>query len=164
MNNRIIIIRTRNALALSHEDMLEIYKLGGIELNDVMSELIDSDGDSLSTKHLKCDNETLENYLNGLILFKRGRQEPKPGQPEKQPFLIKSAKDVNNVVLKKLKVALSLTSEDMIELYNSVGVRMTKGDLTPLFRKQGHKHYKLCTDFHLTKFIEAVLKAGLSED
>jgi len=40
-------------------------------------------------------------------------------------------------MLKKLKIALSLTSEDMLDIFNEAGINVTKGKLSALFRKEG---------------------------
>ena len=100
----------------------------------------------------------LESFLNGLIIFKRGRQTPKPGQPERPAYTIKSDGSVNNVLLKKLKVALSLTSEDILEILEDVGVIVSKGELTAIFRKEGHKHYMECGDKYARNFLKGLAK------
>ena len=64
----------------------------------------------------------LESFLNGLIIFKRGKQDPKPGQPERPVMSIKNHGSVNNVLLKKVKIALALTSEDIIDILEEAGV------------------------------------------
>ena len=38
-----------------------------------------------------------------------------------------------------MKIALSLTSEDVLDILDSVGVTVTKGELGALLRKKGHK-------------------------
>ena len=78
----------------------------------------------------------LESFLNGFIIFKRGKQDPKPGQPTK-PVL--SNESVNNILLKKVKIALALTSEDMLEILEEAGVTITKGELSAVLRKEGHR-------------------------
>ena len=75
---------------------------------------------------IKCNNNMLESFLNGFIIFKRGKQDPKPGQPEKPALSIKNNESVNNILLKKLKIALALTSEDMLEILEEAGDRYNK--------------------------------------
>ena len=105
-----------------------------------------------------CDNETFEAFLNGFIVYKRGKEEAKPGVKKKAPLPIKVRKSINNVILKKLKIAFSLTNEDMIELFEKEGVSMTKNELTTYFRKEGHKHYRRLEDYYLKNFLTAVSK------
>lgn len=171
MNNNEILIRLRDALDIKNTDMVEIFKLGGIELTseEVSMMLIqskDSDNDEVEDnkdiegkkENLDCDNCSLESFLNGFIIFKRGEKEPVPGKPKNPPLSITSSKSVNNVMLKKLKIALSLTSEDMIDIFEEIGVIVTKGELSPLFRKEGHKHYKKCSDVVAINFLNGVAK------
>ena len=169
MNNNDILIRLRYALDIKDIDMVEIFKLGGIEVTkeEVLEMLTksrdngrneaDKDGSGDENKaNKKCNNAMLESFLNGLIIFRRGKQEPKPGQPEKPALSIKDTVNVNNVMLKKLKIALALTSEDMLNIFEKAGVNITKGELSAIFRKEGHKNYKECGDKYARNFLKGL--------
>src|SRR5690606_17441121 len=119
-----------------NNDMIKIFKEGGIELSKeevlkVLTKTPESEGDDMDSvldasenaDHIRVDNRMLESFLNGLIVFKRGRQEPKPGQPAAPPM---SNEPANNLLLKKVKIALQLTSEDMLELLALAGVTVSK--------------------------------------
>ena len=167
MDNNDILIRLRYALDIKNKDMVEIFKLGDIELTkeEVLQVLTKSKDDfydeddnfdeaEANEEHIKCDNIMLESFLNGLIIFKRGKQEPKPGQPER-PAYSKNER-VNNILLKKVKIALSLTSEDMLEILETSGVFITKGELSAFLRKEGHKNYKECGDQNARNFLRGL--------
>lgn len=166
MDNNDILIRLRYALDIKNKDMVEIFKLGGIELTkeEVLQVLTKSKDDfydddnfdeaEANEEHIKCDNIMLESFFNGLIIFKRGKQEPKPGQPER-PAYSKNER-VNNILLKKVKIALSLTSEDMLEILETSGVFITKGELSAFLRKEGHKNYKECGDQNARNFLRGL--------
>lgn len=165
MNNNDILIRLRYALDIKDSDMIEIFKLGGVDVTkeDVQKlltkyeEIYDAQGDLVEDEEsIRCDNVTLESFLNGLIVFKRGKQEPKPGQPERPAMSITDNRSVNNVLLKKLKIALALTSEDMIEILADAGVVVSKGELGALLRKEGHKNYKPCGDRYARNFLKGL--------
>jgi len=161
MNNNDILIRLRYALDIKNSDMVEIFKLGGItvtkeDVTMLLKKTNDDYEDEIDEEAIYCDNIMLESFLNGLIIFKRGRQTPKPGQPERPAYTIKSDGSVNNVLLKKLKVALSLTSEDILEILEDVGVIVSKGELTAIFRKEGHKHYMECGDKYARNFLKGL--------
>lgn len=64
--------------------------------------------------------------------------------------------NVNNIMLKKLKIALSLNSEDMLDIFQEAGINVTKGELSALFRKEGHKHYKECGDKYARNFLKGL--------
>lgn len=59
----------------------------------------------------------------------------------------------NNIILKKLRVALNLKEEDLLEIFKLAGFEMTKPQITAFFRKKGHKHYKECQDQMMKKFL-----------
>jgi uncharacterized protein YehS (DUF1456 family) len=160
MENNDILIRLRYALDIKNTDMVEIFKLGGVEVTkeEVLKILTKSNDDVEYEEEneedvIKCNNKMVESFLNGLITFKRGKQEPKPGQPDRPQF---SKESVNNILLKKLKIALSLTSEDMIDILDSAGITITKGELSALLRKVGHKNYKECGDKYARNFLKGL--------
>ncbi|CAH2713824.1 hypothetical protein BACCIP111895_00978 [Neobacillus rhizosphaerae] len=169
MNNNDILIRLRYALDIKNTDMVEIFKLGDIEVTkeellkilkkskDSYQNEVGNDGDiDEDEENILCTNFMLESFLNGLIIFKRGKQDSKPGQPERPAMSIKDNGSVNNVLLKKLKIALSLTSEDMLEILEEAGVLITKGELSALLRKEGHKNYKVCGDRYARNFLKGL--------
>lgn len=169
MDNNDILIRLRYALDIKNKEMVEVFKLGGIEVtkeellliltrsNDSYHDEAENDGDiAENEENIKCDNIMLESFLNGFIIFKRGKQDPKPGQPERPPLTIKNNERVNNILLKKLKIALALTSEDMLDILEKAGFIITKGELSALLRKEGHKNYKECGDQNARNFLKGL--------
>jgi uncharacterized protein YehS (DUF1456 family) len=162
LDNNDILIRLRYALDIKNIEMVEIFKLGGIDLTkeEVLKVLTKSDevegyDEEIleDEEHIPCDDEMFESFLNGFITFKRGKQETKPGHPEKPEL---SYEHVNNLLLKKVKIALSLTSEDIIEILEKAGVRITKGELSALLRREGHKNYKVCGDRYARNFLKGL--------
>ncbi|TWT13284.1 DUF1456 family protein [Planomicrobium sp. CPCC 101079] len=165
MDNNDLLIRLRYALDIKNNDMVEIFKLGGIELTKeevlkVLTKSPDSDDEadgiwdeSENEDHIKADNAMFESFLNGLIIFKRGRQEPKPGQPATPPLTNEPSK---NLLLKKVKIALQLTSEDMLEILQLAGVTVTKSEMSAMLRKQGHKNYSICGDRYARNFLKGL--------
>jgi len=158
MDNNDILIRLRYALEIKNKEMAEIFKLGGVEVTvpEVIQILTKSDDDYEDDYQIKCNNNMFDSFLNGFIIFKRGIQEPKPGQsPTPEPVSPKSA-NVNNLLLKKVKIALSLTTEDMLEIFELAGIRVSKGELSALLRKEGHKNYKECGDKFARNFLKGL--------
>lgn len=156
LDNNDILIRLRYALDIKNTDMVKIFKLGGMDVakEEVMQILMKTDEEN--EDQIKCNNHMLESFLNGLIIFKRGKQEPKPGQPETPQFTLKNNANVNNVLLKKVKIALSLTTEDMLDLFEQAGITVTKGELGAILRKEGHKNYKECGDKFARNFLKGL--------
>ena len=159
MNNNDILIRLRYALDFSNTEMVDIFKLGGIEVTkeDVILLLTKSNEDETENElQMKCTNQMLDSFLNGLIIYKRGKQDPKPGQPQGPAVSTITNENVNNFLLKKVKIALALTSEDMLEILENAGVTISKGELSAVLRKEGHKNYKPCLDRYARNFLKGL--------
>ncbi|RSK25857.1 DUF1456 family protein [Bacillus sp. HMF5848] len=154
MENNDILIRVRYALDIKETDMVEIFKLGGTEVTRADVQLLLKKEDD--EEQLTCNNLMLESFLDGLIIFKRGRQDPKPGQAELPARSGKQSPNVNNMMLKKIKIALSLTSEDMLDIFENAGIAISKGELGALLRKEGHKNYKECGDKFARNFLKGL--------
>lgn len=164
MTNNDILVRLRYALNLKNAEMVEIFKLGGYEvsIDEVIKMLVkskDSDEGELDEdeeSYIKVNHFIVETFLNGLIIYKRGKQEPKPGQAEQPAMTLQDNRSVNNVMLKKVKIALALTSEEMLEIFKLAGVHVTKGELGALLRKEGHKNYMECGDKFARNFLKGL--------
>ncbi|MEB6549776.1 DUF1456 family protein [Heyndrickxia sporothermodurans] len=160
MDNNDILIRLRYALELKNKEMAEIFRLGGIEVSvpEVVKILIKTydDEDFENEDQIKCTHSMLDSFLNGLIIYKRGKQEPKPGQTNPPEAPLKTSGNVNNLLLKKVKIALALTTEDMIDIFNQAGLRVSKAELGALLRKEGHKNYKECGDNFARNFLKGL--------
>lgn len=162
MDNNDILIRIRYALDFRNTTMMEIFKLGGIEVTgDEIREILTKTNDSEDpeknneNKH-RCDDKMLDAFLDGFIIYKRGKQEIKPGQPTRTPLQINSYDSVNNILLKKLRIALTLTSDDIINIFELAGITVTKSELSALLRKEGHPNYVICGDKFARNFLKGL--------
>ncbi|WP_391117467.1 DUF1456 family protein [Psychrobacillus sp. L3] len=162
MDNNDILIRLRYALDIKNKEMLEIFKLGGMEVTKdelvkILTKSKDEYDDDVEVEEtedqIKCNNKMLELFLNGFITFKRGKQDAKPGQDERS---VPPEKSANNMLLKKLKVALQLTTEDMLDILDEGGIAVSKGELGAILRKEGHRNYKVCGDNFARKFLRGL--------
>lgn len=160
MNNNDVLIRLRYALDLKNAEMVEIFKLGGIEVTPEEIPMIltklDEDSPNEDKRYLECTNAMLDAFLNGLIIFKRGKQEPRPGQPKRPPLAITNDENVNNIILKKLRIALTLTSDDMLAVLEDAGVTISKGELSAVLRNEDHRNYKVCGDRYIRNFLKGL--------
>ncbi|MDZ4261222.1 MAG: DUF1456 family protein [Pseudomonadota bacterium] len=96
----------------------------------------------------KCNDTQLATFLNGLISELRGKKEGPQPKPESRLS--------NNIILRKLKIALDLKSEDILEMMDQTSVSISKHELSAFFRKPGHQHYRECKDQILRNFIDAL--------
>ncbi|MGV2941651.1 DUF1456 family protein [Mesobacillus sp. LC4] len=157
MLNNDIMIRLRYGLDIKDTDMVEIFKLGGVNVakDDVRMILQriheDEFGEEIVPEgYIRVNNAMMEQFLNGLVTFKRGKR---PGETGTPPL---TGESVNNQLLKKVKIALALTSEDMLELFDLAGVRVSKGELGAILRKEGHKNYRECGDKFARNFLKGL--------
>ncbi|MFA7231634.1 MAG: DUF1456 family protein [Victivallaceae bacterium] len=94
---------------------------------------------------LECGDTELAIFLNGLINDRRGKKEgPKPPLERRLN---------NNIVFMKLKIALDLKAEDVLEILDLAGLPISKHELSAFFRKPDHKHYRECKDQILRNFL-----------
>ena len=63
----------------------------------------------------------------------------------------------NNDILKKLRVALELRDDDIIEILQLADFRITKTELNALFRNEDHPNYKKCGDQILRNFLNGLV-------
>ncbi len=63
----------------------------------------------------------------------------------------------NNEIIKKLRIALDLKEVDMTEIFELSGYEIKKQELASIFRKEGHKNYKECSDELLSHFLDGFI-------
>ena len=63
----------------------------------------------------------------------------------------------NNDILKKLRVALSLRNDDIIEILELVDFKITRGALGDLFRNEDHEGYVEAGDQVLRNFLNGLI-------
>ncbi len=63
----------------------------------------------------------------------------------------------NNDILKKLRVALSLKNDDIIEILSLVNFKITKGALGDFFRDVDHPNYMIAQDQVLRNFLNGLV-------
>ena len=163
MTNNDILIRLRYALDIKDRDMVEIFGLGGVqttkeEVQEMLSKSKNSSTNEVQDDEYvkKIDNTILESFLNGLVILKRGTQDTKPEDSQKQFLMSNDNRNVNNILLKKVKIALSLTSEDILDILNDTGVNLSKSELSAVLRKEGQRNYKECGDRYARNFLKGL--------
>ncbi len=84
----------RYMLDISDKKVVEIIKLGGMDvtLADVITWLDKKEEDEEG--FVRCPDEVIAHFLDGLVIFKRGKDESRPPQPIEVPV-------TNNIILKK---------------------------------------------------------------
>jgi uncharacterized protein YehS (DUF1456 family) len=138
----------RYAFDFSDPLMLSIFKLGGYEGNrPELATWLAREGEP---DFVLCEDINLSRFLNGLIIKNRGPKDD--GIPEPETFLS------NNSVLRKLKIALNLQADDVLEILKLNEFTLSKHELSALFRRPEHKNYRECLDQVLRNFLDGMEK------
>lgn len=146
MTNNDVLRRLRYILDLNDSSMIAVFAQADLTLSrEQVSNLLKRDEDP---DQQKCNDLQLATFLNGLINHKRGKKEGDQPQPEK--------KLTNNIILRKLKIAMNLQSEDMLSILELGGSRLSKHELSAFFRKPEHKHYRESKDQVLRNFLQGL--------
>ena len=147
INTNEILYRIHKALHLSLDEMLEAYTLENYEMKKSHLESI------LKRRQEKdfmlCSYEELGLFLDALVTLKRG---PSPKKKSEE----KAVELTNNLILKKLRIALELKESDTEIIFGLADIELSKQQLASLFRKEGHKNFKACSDELLMAFLEGL--------
>ena len=146
MTNNDVLRRIRYTFNFDDSKMIAIFSLADLEVTRAeISNWLKKDDDP---DYQKCSDVTLAIFLNGLINDKRGKKDGP--QPEPETSLS------NNIIFRKLKIALNLQAEDVLMLLKQADFSISKHELSAFFRRPGHKHYRECKDQVLRYFLRGV--------
>lgn len=146
MTNNDVLRRIRYAFDFNDSKMISIFGMADqVVTREQISNWLKKDED---TDFEELGDTDLAIYLNGLINDKRGKKEGVQPEPEKRIN--------NNIILRKLKIALDLKAEDMLEILKLAETEISTHELSAFFRKPDHKHFRKCKDQILRKFLEGV--------
>jgi uncharacterized protein YehS (DUF1456 family) len=146
VTNNDILRRIRYIFDFNDNKMIAVFGLTDyVVTREQISDWLKKDDDPA---YQPCSDTQLAIFLNGLIIDKRGRKEGALPEPEKRL--------TNNIIFMKLKIALNLQADEILELLRPVGMVISKHELSAFFRKVGHKHYRECKDQILRNFLKGV--------
>ena len=146
MTNNDILRRVRYIFDFNDDTMIALFALADCKVTRAqISDWMKQEDDPA---YNKLTDVQLATYLNGLINDKRGKREGPQPVPDKDL--------TNNAIFMKLKIALNLQAEDILEIMDLSDFRMSKHELSAFFRKPGHKHYRECKDQILRIFLKGL--------
>lgn len=147
MQNNYVLRSVRYMLDFSDGHIVDIMKLADFTATkEQVNQWLKKDDDPA---FVECDDMALGHFLNGLIFYRRGKDEKYP-TPEVEKRI------TNNILLKKLRVAFELKDMDMINIYELADFRVSKPELSAIFRKPGHKNYRNCGDQLVRYFLKGL--------
>ncbi|WP_028456230.1 DUF1456 family protein [Chitinilyticum litopenaei] len=147
MLNNDVLRSIRFMLDLSDARMAELVQSTGhaVSLDDMAAFLKKVDEPGFA----ECDDLTLAHFLDALIILRRGRDDSRPAPPIELPMH-------NNLVLKKLRTAFELKDDDICAMLAAAGFSVSKSELSALFRRKDHRHFRPCGDQFLRHFLKGL--------
>ncbi len=148
MTNNDILRRIRYTFDFNDQKMIDIFLSAEHTVTrEEISNWLKKEEDPSYTN---CSDKQLAIFLNGLINTLRGKKDGPQVEPEK--------KLNNNIILRKLTIALNFKSDDTIEVLEYADLRLSKHELSAFFRKADHKHFRQCKDQVLRNFLFGLQK------
>ena len=146
ITNNSILRRIRYTFDYSDSQMIDIFGLAEYEVTRAqVSDWLKKDTDP---ENKLLSDELLAIFLNGFINEKRGKREG--DQPKPEEFLN------NNMILRKIKIALNLKDVDMLEIFKLGNKPISKHELSAFFRKPSQNQYRPCLDQFLRNFLQGM--------
>jgi len=143
MSNNDLLKTLRYTFDFNDFEMIEVFGLGGLEVSraEVTNWLKKEDHEEFQPLY----DKPLASFLNGFIILKRGKKD------DAIPVAEKSLN--NNLILRKLKIALNLREEDMLEIFSLRNFRISKHELSAFFRNPSQPQFRVCKDQILRNFL-----------
>jgi uncharacterized protein YehS (DUF1456 family) len=146
MTNNDIIRSIRYTFNFNDTAMMNIFTLAGLTVTRAeLSDWLKKDDDP---EYKALHDASFSTFLNGLIIYKRGRKEGE------QPIAEKKLD--NNIIFRKLKIALGMKDEDILEILELSGRKISKHELSAFFRKPDQSQYRACKDQILRNFLHGL--------
>lgn len=146
MTNNDSLRSLRYTFDLNDSTMIKIFSFANLEVTrEQVSQWLKKDEDP---NFVSLKGTELASFLNGFIIKNRGKKDDKISEPETWM--------TNNIILKKLKIALNFKSDDVKEILASAGFEISDHELSALFRKPDHKHFRKCQDQLLRAFLKGL--------
>ena len=146
MNNNDILRSIRYTFNFGDDKMIEIFALSGSEVTrTLVCEWLKQDDDE---DYRPIPDILMSGFLNGFIIEKRGKKEGS------KPVIETSLN--NNIILRKIKIALNLKDEDLIEIMALSGMKLGKSELSAFFRNPSQSQYRPFKDQFMRNFLRGL--------
>lgn len=148
MNNNDILRRIRYTFDFNDTKMIEIFGLADCKVTRAeISNWLKKEDDP--GYHEMNDNQ-LAIFLNGFINVRRGKKDAQQPIPENRLN--------NNIIFRKLRIALNLKDDEILEILGLMDVNISKHELSAFFRNPNQSQYRPCQDQVLRNFLFGMQK------
>ncbi|MBY0427547.1 MAG: DUF1456 family protein [Cytophagales bacterium] len=143
MTNNDILRSLRYTFDFNDLKMIQLFEMGGLKVDRAqVSDWLKQDHDP---EFKAIVDHQLAAFLTGLIVDTRDKKEGEEPKAEK--------KLNNNIIFRKLKIALNYKDEDILAIFDLVKFRLGKHELSAFFRKPDADQYRPCGDQVLRNFL-----------
>lgn len=146
MTNNDILRRLRYTFDWADNHVIKLFKL--VEVDVTRAQISDwmkpDDDEAWKSLH----DKMFAALLNGFIIDRRGRREG--------PLPVAEKTLNNNIIFRKLRIALNLKDEDILDIMALGLMRISKHELSAFFRKPSQSQYRPCKDQILRKFLKGL--------
>jgi len=146
MEHTDLLRRLRFCFDYSDSKMMDIF--GSADMKVTRAEISDWLKIEEDPAFQKIHDVQLANFLNGIININRGKKEG-PQMPAEERLN-------NNIIFRKLKIALAMKDEDIIEVLKLVDFKVSKPELSAFFRAPSQPQYRVCKDQILRNFLHGL--------
>jgi len=148
MENNDVLRRIRYIFDYGDDKMISIFDHMEFEISrTIISAWLKKDDDP---EMIEMSDVDLAIFLDGLIIEKRGRRDGPLPEPETELN--------NNIILRKLKIALDFKTDQMLHMYGMAGKRISPHELSAFLRNPKQKQYRHCNDQYLRQFLTGLKK------
>ncbi|MBT1444602.1 DUF1456 family protein [Shewanella sp. JM162201] len=146
MTNNDILRRLRFALNLADAKVVALFALVHRDISEetLLAMLKKDDEEGFRP----CTDNDLCQFLDGLVIDRRG---VKPGAPAPKPEEL-----TNNLIFKKIRIALELKEDDILAMLTAAGFELSKSELSAIFRSPDHRHFRSCGNQLLRNFLKGL--------
>ena len=146
MINNDILRRVSNIFDFNNEKIQAVFALNQCDITSEQLECLFKEKDDSAYQELS--DVQFASFLNGLIVEKRGKKDG----PDRQAEVELS----NNLIFNKIKIALALKADEVIDVLELGGLSLNKYELSAYFRNANNKHFRVCTDDVLSTFLNGL--------
>ncbi len=143
MQNNDVFRRLRYIFDYDDSKMMALFQSSNlIVTRSQVSDWLKKEEDS---EFVEITDVELASFLNAVIVDKRGKKEgPEP---------IPESRLNNNLIFRKLRIALNYKDEDILEILSSMDMDISKHELSAFFRSPSQPQFRPCKDQILRKFL-----------
>ncbi len=143
MDNNVILRQLRYIFDFSDDQMIDLFAQAEVVVSrsEICNWLKKEDQEDYQI----FTDPQLATFLNGFINKKRGKKEGPQPPPEERLN--------NNIIFRKLKIALSFKDSDIMDTFKLADLDISKHEISALFRHPSKGQYQPCKDQFLRNFL-----------